>query len=103
MGTGVEPALSQDPDRPTVRRRSGPRRPYARESSTQLALRTASLFETQACDVTEIFWQFDRPFLIEASAIETHIGQLTLTPHADAVAQTMAAHRREAENHRHAG
>ncbi|MFD7481034.1 hypothetical protein ACFV8Z_55725 [Streptomyces sp. NPDC059837] len=53
--------------------------------------------------MTEIFWQFDRPFLIEASAIETHIGQLTLTPHADAVAQTMAAHRREAENHRHAG
>ncbi|MFE2970068.1 hypothetical protein ACFXKC_41670 [Streptomyces sp. NPDC059340] len=46
---------------------------------------------------------WNRPFLIEASAIETHIGQLTLTPHADAVAQTMAGHRREAENHRHAG
>ncbi|MFE9996697.1 Rossmann-fold NAD(P)-binding domain-containing protein [Streptomyces avermitilis] len=69
----------------------------------RLALRTACLFETQAREVTEIFWQFDRPFLIEASAIETHIGQLTLTPHADAVVQTMAGHRREAENHRHAG
>ncbi|MFE2519120.1 Rossmann-fold NAD(P)-binding domain-containing protein [Streptomyces mirabilis] len=52
----------------------------------KLALRTACLFETQARDVTEIFWQFDRPFLIEASAIETHIGRLTLTPQADAVA-----------------
>lgn len=35
----------------------------------ELALRTACLFETQARDETEIFWQFDRPFLIEASAI----------------------------------
>ncbi|QIY93725.1 hypothetical protein HEP87_05875 [Streptomyces sp. S1D4-11] len=99
----MEPAISQAPDRPTVRRRGGPRRPYAREPVPKLALRTASLFEPQARDVTEIFRQFDRPFLIEASAIETHIGQLTLTPHADAVAQTMVGHRREAENHRHAG
>ncbi|MFG1610169.1 NAD-dependent epimerase/dehydratase family protein [Actinoplanes sp. NPDC049265] len=55
----------------------------------KLALRAAGLVDVQARGVAEIFWQFDRPFLIDAAAFETHIGRLPLTPHAEAVARTM--------------
>ncbi|MFG2332681.1 NAD(P)H-binding protein [Streptomyces sp. NPDC048604] len=60
----------------------------------KLALRAAGLFDVQAREVMEIFWQFDRPFLIDAGAFESHIGQLALTPHPEAVARTIADHRR---------
>ncbi|MER6357980.1 hypothetical protein ABT186_40920 [Streptomyces sp. NPDC001634] len=64
----------------------------------KLALRAAGIFDVQAREVMEIFRQFERPFLVDASAFETHIGRLTLTGHADAVAETVAEHRRKAEN-----
>jgi nucleoside-diphosphate-sugar epimerase len=60
----------------------------------KIALRAAGLLNSEARGVSEVFWQFDRPFLVDSSAFEAQIGHLALTPHTKAVAQTIASHRR---------
>jgi len=59
----------------------------------RLALQAAGLFLPAARGVSELFWQFDRPFLVDHSAFDQAFGPLPLTPHPDAVAATVRAHR----------
>jgi nucleoside-diphosphate-sugar epimerase len=65
-------------------------------SVPRLALRAAGLFDAQAREVTEVLWQYDRPFLVDTSAFEAAIGHMALKPHPEAVAETVANRRREA-------
>jgi nucleoside-diphosphate-sugar epimerase len=59
----------------------------------KVAMLAAGIVDVQVREATETFWQFDRPFLVDASAFEAHIGQLALTSHADGVAQAVASAR----------
>ncbi|MDQ6777622.1 MAG: hypothetical protein M3071_15735 [Actinomycetota bacterium] len=63
-------------------------------------MQAAGTINVEALEVAEIFWQFDRPFLVDASAFENHVGPLTLTPRAEAVADTVTRCRYQASNRR---
>lgn len=56
-------------------------------------LRLAGLFDSDAREVTEISWQFDRPFLIDDSAFRSEIGALDCRPHEEQIGEVVAWHR----------
>ncbi len=52
---------------------------------------TLGLVNGQLREAREVVPQFDRPYRIDASAFEATFGSVALTPHADAIAATVAA------------
>jgi hypothetical protein len=50
----------------------------------------ASLFSTQAREGRKIAHQFDRPWVVDASAFEAAFGTLEITDHQAAIAETLA-------------
>ena len=66
------------------------RRPKVGHVSPRL-LWTLGLVNTQLREAREVVSQFDRPYRIDASAFEATFGPIELTPHADAVAASVAA------------
>lgn len=59
----------------------------------RIALRAAGIFDPAARGVAEVYWQFDRPFLVDSTAFDVGVGRQALTPHADAVMETVGRHR----------
>jgi nucleoside-diphosphate-sugar epimerase len=62
----------------------------------KIVLRAAGIINAEARGLAEVYWQFDRPFLVDASAFDDHIGHLGLTPHAEAIVETVTRLRHEA-------
>jgi len=57
---------------------------------TPAMLWAMGLFDAQLREAREVVPQFDRPYLIDASAFEAAFGAFEVTPHADAIAATVA-------------
>jgi nucleoside-diphosphate-sugar epimerase len=58
-------------------------------------LRLIGVVNRQLREAVELTDQWDRPYTIDASGFETAFGQLETTPHADAIATTLASFREQ--------
>ena len=50
----------------------------------------AGLFNAQRRETREVVPQFDRPYVTDASAFEATFGPIAVTPHHEAIAETVA-------------
>lgn len=64
---------------------------------TPSMLRLAGLFDSQIRELRELTGQWDRPYTIDSDAFESAFGGIEVTPHPEAVAQTVAAFRSEGD------
>jgi nucleoside-diphosphate-sugar epimerase len=65
-------------------------RPVKATATSRLALRLAGLFDPRARETTEMLYQWQRPFVVDASKFQRAFGPLEPTPHPQAVAATVA-------------
>jgi nucleoside-diphosphate-sugar epimerase len=71
-------------------------RPVKVTATSRLALRTAGLFDPRARESAEMLYQWERPFVLDASKFQRAFGPLEPTPHPQAVATTVAWFRERA-------
>jgi nucleoside-diphosphate-sugar epimerase len=71
-------------------------RPVKVTATSGLALRVAGVFDSRARESTEILYQWERPFLLDASRFQRAFGPFEPTPHRQAVAATVAWFRERA-------
>jgi nucleoside-diphosphate-sugar epimerase len=71
-------------------------RPVKVTAASRLALRIAGVFDAQARETTEMLYQWERPFVLEASKYQRAFGPLEPTPHHQAIATTVACFRERA-------
>ena len=64
--------------------------PVRRGRVTRAMLWLIGLFNAQLREAREVVPQFDRPYTVDATAFEAAFGAVELTPHAEAVAETVA-------------
>jgi nucleoside-diphosphate-sugar epimerase len=65
-------------------------RPVKVTATSRLALRIAGVFDPQARESAEMVYQWQRPFVLDASKFQRAFGPLEPTPHQQAVATTVA-------------
>jgi nucleoside-diphosphate-sugar epimerase len=65
-------------------------RPVKVTATSRLALRLAGLLDPRARETTEMLYQWERPFVLDASKFQRAFGPLEPTPHPQAVASTVA-------------
>ena len=65
-------------------------RPVKVTATSRLVLRIAGLFDPRARETTEMLYQWERPFVLDASKFQRAFGPLEPTPHHQAVAATLA-------------
>jgi nucleoside-diphosphate-sugar epimerase len=65
-------------------------RPVKVTATSRLALRLAGLFDPRARESAELLYQWERPFVLDASRFQRAFGPLEPTPHSQAVAATVA-------------
>ena len=65
-------------------------RPVKVTATSRLALRLAGLFDPRARETTETLYQWEHPFVLDASKFQRAFGPLKPTPHPQAVATTVA-------------
>jgi nucleoside-diphosphate-sugar epimerase len=65
-------------------------RPVKVTATSRLALRLAGLFDPRARETTEMLYQWERPFVLDASKFQRAFGPFEPTPHPQAVATTVA-------------
>jgi nucleoside-diphosphate-sugar epimerase len=71
-------------------------RPVKVAATSRLALRVAGVFDPRARESTEMLYQWERPFVLDASKFQRAFGPLEPTPHQQAVATTVAWFRERA-------
>jgi len=71
-------------------------RPVKVTATSRLALRLAGLFDPRARETTEMLYQWERPFVLDASKFQRAVGPFEPTPHPQAVAATVAWFRERA-------
>src|SRR6266540_3151647 len=71
-------------------------RPVKVTATSRLALRIAGVFDPGARETTEMLYQWQRPFVLDASKFQRAFGPLEPTPHHRAVATTVAWFRERA-------
>jgi nucleoside-diphosphate-sugar epimerase len=71
-------------------------RPVKVTATSRLALRTAGLFDPRVRESAEMLYQWERPFVLDASKFQRAFGPLEPTPHPQAVATTVAWFRERA-------
>jgi nucleoside-diphosphate-sugar epimerase len=71
-------------------------RPVKVTATSRLALRLAGLFDPRARESAEMLYQWERPFVVDASKFQRAFGSLEPTPHPQAVATTVAWFRERA-------
>jgi nucleoside-diphosphate-sugar epimerase len=71
-------------------------RPVKVTATSRLALRLAGLFDPRARESAEMLYQWERPFVLDASKFQRAFGPLEPTPHPQAVATTVAWFRERA-------
>jgi nucleoside-diphosphate-sugar epimerase len=71
-------------------------RPVKGTATSRLALRLAGLFDPRARETTEMLYQWERPFVLDASKFQRAFGPLEPAPHPQAVATTVAWFRERA-------
>ena len=71
-------------------------RPVKVTATSRLALRIAGIFDPGARETTEMLYQWERPFVLDASKFQRAFGPLEPTPHPQAVATTVAWFRERA-------
>jgi nucleoside-diphosphate-sugar epimerase len=71
-------------------------RPVKVTATSRLALRLGGLFDPRARETTEMLYQWERPFVLDASKFQRAFGPLEPTPHPQAVATTVAWFRERA-------
>jgi nucleoside-diphosphate-sugar epimerase len=69
--------------------------PVATKVMRPALLRIGGLFNAQARESRETFYQFTAPFVSDTSAFDSAFGPIRTTPHADAIATTLAGVRVE--------
>jgi nucleoside-diphosphate-sugar epimerase len=65
-------------------------RPVKVTATPRLALRLAGLFDPRARESAELLYQWERPFVLDASKFQHAFGPFQPTPHPQAVATTVA-------------
>jgi nucleoside-diphosphate-sugar epimerase len=65
-------------------------------ATSRLALRLAGLFDPRARESAEMLYQWERPFVLDASKFQRAFGPFEPTPHQQAVASTVAWFRERA-------
>lgn len=65
-------------------------RPIKVTATSRLALRLAGVFDPRARETTEMLYQWERPFVLDASKFQRAFGLVQPTPHHQAVAATVA-------------
>jgi nucleoside-diphosphate-sugar epimerase len=65
-------------------------RPVKVTATSRLALRMAGVFDPRARETTEMLYQWERPFVLDASKFQRAFGPFQPTPHHQAVATTVA-------------
>jgi nucleoside-diphosphate-sugar epimerase len=71
-------------------------RPVKVTATSRLALRTAGVFDPRARESAELLYQWQRPFVLDASKFQRAFGPFQPTPHQQAVAATVAWFRERA-------
>jgi nucleoside-diphosphate-sugar epimerase len=71
-------------------------RPVKVTATSRLALRIAGVFDPQARESAEMLYQWERPFVLDASKFQRAFGPFEPTPHQQAVATTVAWFRERA-------
>jgi nucleoside-diphosphate-sugar epimerase len=71
-------------------------RPVKVTATSRLALRIAGVFDPRARESAEMLYQWERPFVLDASKFQRAFGPLEPTPHHQAVATTVAWFREQA-------
>jgi nucleoside-diphosphate-sugar epimerase len=71
-------------------------RPVKVTATSRTALRLAGLFDPRARESAELLYQWERPFVLDASKFQRAFGPLAPTPHPQAVAATVAWFRERA-------
>jgi nucleoside-diphosphate-sugar epimerase len=71
-------------------------RPVKVTATSRLALRIAGVFDPRARETTEMLYQWQRPFVLDASKFQRAFGPFQPTPHHQAVATTVAWFREQA-------
>jgi nucleoside-diphosphate-sugar epimerase len=71
-------------------------RPVKVTATSPLALRIAGVFDPRARESTEMLYQWERPFVLDASKFQRAFGPFEPTPHHQAVATTVAWFRKRA-------
>ena len=71
-------------------------RPVKVTATSRLALRMAGIFDPRARESAEMLYQWERPFVLDASKFQRAFGPLEPTPHPQAVATTVAWFRERA-------
>ena len=71
-------------------------RPVKVTATSRLALRLAGLFDPRARETGEMLYQWERPFVLDASKFQRAFGPFEPTPHHQAVATTVAWFRERA-------
>jgi nucleoside-diphosphate-sugar epimerase len=69
-------------------------------ATSRLALRIAGVFDPRARETTEMLYQWQRPFVLDASKFQRAFGPFEPTPHRQAVAATLAWFRQRAAHAR---
>lgn len=64
-------------------------RPAKVQSTSKTVMRLAGLFVPPAREIPDIWYQFDRPFVADASGFEKVFGPARVTPHEEAIARTV--------------
>jgi nucleoside-diphosphate-sugar epimerase len=75
-------------------------RPVKVTATSRLALRIAGVFDPRARESAEMLYQWERPFVLDASKFQRAFGPLEPTPHQQAVATTVAWFRERADDTR---
>jgi nucleoside-diphosphate-sugar epimerase len=71
-------------------------RPVKVTATSRLALRLAGVFDPRARESAELLYQWERPFVLDASKFQRAFGPFASTPHHQAVATTIAWFRERA-------
>ena len=71
-------------------------RPVKVRATSRLALRIAGVFDPRARESAEMLYQWERPFVLDASKFQRAFGPLEPTPHPQAVTTTVAWFRERA-------
>jgi nucleoside-diphosphate-sugar epimerase len=71
-------------------------RPVKVTATSRLALRIAGVFDPRARESAEMLYQWERPFVVDASKFQRAFGPLEPTPHQQAVTTTVAWFRERA-------
>ncbi len=71
-------------------------RPVKVTATSRLALRIAGVSDPRARETTEMLYQWERPFVLDASKFQRAFGPFEPTPHHQAVATTVAWFRERA-------